>query len=105
MQVAGDGRHSEMQLPLLDEDVLQVVAPHGPGFHQHVVHLHGRRERFVRFLRSGGTQIKTVNTTEYKTNSFKVINSVAVGTFKMLCDHHLYRGCEHCHHPQRSPEP
>lgn len=103
VQVAGDGGHPEMQLPLLDEDVLQVVAPHGPGFHQHVVHLHGCRERFVRFLRPGRTQIETVNTAGQKTNRREVTNSGAAGTFKMLCDHHLYGGCEHCHHPKETP--
>jgi hypothetical protein len=47
MQVTGNSRHPEMQLPLLHEDVLQVVTPHGPGFYQHVVHLHSCRKGFV----------------------------------------------------------
>lgn len=41
MKVAGDGRHAQVQLPLLHEDALQVVTPHGPRLHQHIVHLHG----------------------------------------------------------------
>lgn len=51
VQVAGDGGHAQVQLAVLDEDVLQVVSPHGPGLHQHVVHLHRRREGLVSLLR------------------------------------------------------
>lgn len=52
VQVAGDGGHTQVQLPLLHEDALQVVPPHGPGLHQHVMHLHSCRECFVGLLRS-----------------------------------------------------
>lgn len=39
VKVAGDGRDAQVGLPIFDKDVLQVVSPHGPGFHQHIVHL------------------------------------------------------------------
>lgn len=40
MEVAGDGWDTQVELAVLDKDVLQVVAPHGPGLNQDVVHLH-----------------------------------------------------------------
>lgn len=40
VEVTGDGRHPEVELAVFDKDVLKVVAPHGPGLHQDIVHLH-----------------------------------------------------------------
>lgn len=54
VQVAGDGRDAQVQLAVFNEDVLQVISPHGPGLHQDVVHLHRRRERLVGLLRPAG---------------------------------------------------
>lgn len=50
MEVARDGRDAQVQLAILDKDVLEIVAPHGPGLHQDVVHLHRCGEGLVGLL-------------------------------------------------------
>lgn len=40
VEVASNGRDSQVELAVLNEDVLQVVTPHGPGLHQDIVHLY-----------------------------------------------------------------
>lgn len=50
MEVARDCRDAQVQLAILNKDVLEIVAPHGPGLHQDVVHLHRCGEGLVCLL-------------------------------------------------------
>lgn len=46
-----------------------------------------------------------VKFTSHKINHFKMYNSVAFSTFKMLFNYHFYEVPKHFHHPERNPAP
>lgn len=58
VEVARDGRDAQVQLAILDKNVFKVVAPHGPGLHQDVMHLHCSRKGLVGLLWPGDRRIQ-----------------------------------------------